>query len=111
VSGTCKTLSIVSIYEDRSDGTQLIHFQAAGFIICDVISGGGAPQKINYFHQDRLSTIWLVTNENGVRVQRIEYDPFGNSVLVSGTIEPHWEFTGQEEDTMVDHGFYFYNAR
>jgi RHS repeat-associated protein len=110
VVGGAVTRYIGRLYETRPDGTQVVHIQANGLAVADIVSGGGGPRKINYFHQDHLGSVSLVSNTNGYLVERLEYDPFGSVVLVSGVTESHGEFTNQEEDAFGQ-GFYFYNSR
>jgi len=110
--GAAITRYVGDLYEIRPDGTQAVHILIAGLAICDVITGGGSPKRVHYFHQDHLGSVWLVSDSSGYRIQRLEYDPFGATVLNSSVVEPHLKFTAQQEDTVAaGQEFYFYKAR
>jgi RHS repeat-associated protein len=106
------TRYVGTLFETRPDGTEVVHVQAGGLAICDIISGGGSSSAETYYlHQDHLGSIWLVSDSTGARVERHEYDPFGSIVLDSGVAPVFQGFTGQVSDNEVEAGLYFDRAR
>lgn len=66
----------------------------------EIGSGGGiiASKKganKNYYHNDHLGSVNVVTDTTGMRVQLNEYDPWGAVSRTSGIIDPDARFTGQ----------------
>ncbi len=47
-----------------------------------------------YFTRDHLGSIREMTNSAGALVARYEYDPYGNAVKISGTVDADFGFTG-----------------
>jgi len=63
-----------------------------------------------FYHNDHLGSANVITDATGVRVQTLEYDPWGTVSRASGpTIDPDTRFTGQKLDPET--GLYFYNGR
>ncbi|MBF0559297.1 MAG: FG-GAP repeat protein, partial [Nitrospirae bacterium] len=64
-----------------------------------------------YYHGDHLNSSSIITDQNGNKVQEINYYPFGQvrSKWTSGAVDVKYKYTGQEEDPET--GLYYYNAR
>jgi len=63
----------------------------------------------SYFHADHLGSTRVVTNQDGVPIEKITYRPFGEALTDSAAGASKHKFTGQEFDPEI--GLYFYNAR
>lgn len=80
------------------------------------IYGGGVDRllavledgKARYFHQDKIGTAILVTNEEGAVLSRPEYDPYGNPRGKNLSYENYW-FSGRPYDPVID--AYYLRAR
>lgn len=66
-----------------------------------------------YYHSDHLGSATLITDENGVEYQRIEYTPYGETWVEKtsnvGLEYLPYKFTGKEMDEET--GLYYYGAR
>ena len=66
-----------------------------------------------YYHSDHLGSATLITDENGVEYQRIEYTPYGETWVERtsnvGLDYLPYKFTGKEMDEET--GLYYYGAR
>lgn len=49
-----------------------------------------------YFHADQLGSISAITDENGLVVQYLSYDPWGKRLNTNGTDDPTGAITGRE---------------
>ncbi len=68
-----------------------------------------AERRTYFYLPDHLGSSNIVTDEQGLIVQRFEYQPYGGtSVQPASNARPH-QFTGQRRD--AETGFYFYQAR
>lgn len=62
-----------------------------------------------YFNlNDHLSSLTIITNQNGDIVEENEYDNFGQIIYTSSTIDNSYKFAGQELDVETSLG-YFHN--
>ncbi len=68
-----------------------------------------ASRKIYFYHADHLGSTHLVTDEQGQVVQLVQYKPFGEGYLETGTPAVSQKFTGQRADPST--GLYYYHAR
>ena len=55
---------------------------------------GGADAGSYYYSRDHLCSLREVTDSNGNLVTQLDYDPFGNEVVVSGNMNVDFGFTG-----------------
>lgn len=62
-----------------------------------------------YYYTDHLGSSNVITNSEGEQVQLVEYAPFGEVLVNTGTADVNHKFTGQEFDDET--GLYFYGAR
>jgi RHS repeat-associated protein len=62
-----------------------------------------------YVHTDNLGSTNVVSNSSGVNVQLLDYYPFGNQRISSGTYNEQRKFIGQIND--ADTGLDYLNAR
>ena len=61
-----------------------------------------------YFHQDGLGSVVVVSNPAGGTDGAVRYDAWGNRTVVSGAVPPVYGYTGREPD---ETGLIFYRAR
>ncbi len=59
-----------------------------------------------YYHQDYLGSTRIITDQNGVLVSRIDYEPFGRELV--DTTKTKYTFTGKEQDAT---GLQYFGAR
>jgi RHS repeat-associated protein len=71
-------------------------------------TNAGAIQKTRYYHQDRLGSTSLVTDEQGESVESADYAPFGE-LRPGRAITASHTFTDQTYDTET--GLFYYNSR
>ena len=62
-----------------------------------------------FYHNDHLGSVNVITDINGVQVQRNEYDPWGSVSKQVGNDDPTHRFTGKELDP--ESGLYYYGGR
>jgi RHS repeat-associated protein len=70
-----------------------------------VLQSGSETLSTRYFHIDHLGSISVITDENGVVVERLSYDAWGKRRFANGTDDPTGSitsettrgFTGEEE--------------
>ncbi len=91
----------------------------SGMIVEKDITAGGTPlcartttqaqtTQVSY-HTNYLSSVEVVTDADGSRVDRIAYKPYGGAIAAGESISQHTSYTGQELDQEV--GLYNYRAR
>ncbi len=108
--GPTKTIRYIGGFEDQvTDGAQVKHIVVGSLRIATRVVGG--PNAGTYFtHGDHLGSLNVLTNSQGVEVQRLTYLPFGETHSNQGSVDFHQRrYTGQEQDPET--GLYFYNAR
>jgi RHS repeat-associated protein len=67
------------------------------------------PNDLLFYHPDHLGSLNLLTNTQGQLVARIDYDPYGNTVVQGGSnLLGRYRFTGKELDAS---GLYYFGAR
>lgn len=72
---------------DTSGSSALQKFYRTGFRNLNI----GAN---SYFMRDHLGSIREVVDESGVLLERLDYDPWGKSSLVAGTLVTSFDYTG-----------------
>ncbi len=65
--------------------------------------------NVLYYHSDHLGSTSVVTDASGVKVEDVNYLPFGKVNLDSGSVSVSHKYTGQEQDSET--GLSNYNAR
>jgi RHS repeat-associated protein len=99
VNGASVTRYPFAGYEIASDGT------ITKFV-------GGAAKKGTsklFYHNDHLGGVNAITDINALRVQLVEYDPWGKVARNEGTADTTHRFTGQFLDPET--GLYYYGGR
>jgi len=66
------------------------------------VEGNGQATSTNYIHTDHLGGTNVVTDENGDVVQTLDYYPFGERRVNSGTDVSQKEYTGYDFDEESD---------
>ncbi len=95
----------LDVVQDRgSDGSQVDYLNGPG--IDDKLRQSNSGQGPLYFLQDHLGSTTALTDANGNVIERIQYDPFGNS---NGSALSRYGFTGRERD--ADTGLMYHRAR
>jgi RHS repeat-associated protein len=61
------------------------------------------------YYTDHLGSSSVITNQTGAVVERVEYKPYGETTVRTGSVNLPQKFTGQRLDSST--GLYFYNAR
>jgi RHS repeat-associated protein len=106
VSGT--TLYFGELYEVRG-GAGTIHLFAGNRRVASVFSDG----TTQFYHTNHLGSASVITDQNGVRKEKIEYFPFGTYRETvdydSNFPDVFYTYTGQEDDD--DLAFYNFKAR
>ena len=74
---------------------------SGGTIAAPALPKGVAPYTSSYLHHDQLGSIVAITNNAGVVVERLAYDPWGKRRQVNGTADTLDVITGQ----YIDRGF------
>ncbi|MEW6294678.1 MAG: RHS repeat-associated core domain-containing protein [Candidatus Diapherotrites archaeon] len=85
--------------------TNTTYFYANGQRIARIVNGS----SVEYYHSDQLGSTSLMTNSSGASVMQESYDPYGNTLQVSGTSSTNYGFTGKELDPKSN--LYYYGAR
>jgi RHS repeat-associated protein len=95
------------IYEERN-GTGIYHIFAGSTRVASLRLNGTAQ----FYHGDHLGSASVITNENAVKTEKIQYVPFGSYRTADTTNNPplvKYTFTDQEYDS--EYGLYNYKAR
>ncbi|HBA84847.1 MAG TPA: hypothetical protein DCZ95_12200 [Verrucomicrobia bacterium] len=91
------------LYEIEN-GTAIKYYYADGELVAQDKGG-----TLTYYHSDHLNSISRVTDAAGNEIRRMEYLPYGQTNVSSGSgAEPKYAYTGQEKDSS---GLYYYGAR
>lgn len=61
-----------------------------------------------FYHTDVLGSTIKLTNETGTAMTTYDYEPFGRTMMMTGTSTNPFQFTGRENDGI---GLYFYRMR
>ena len=73
-------------------------------------AGANQGPSIRYFHKNRVGSLSLVTDQNGMAISRTVYDPFGAIDISHSTGLPEqFDFAGKEWNQQT--GLYYFNAR
>lgn len=97
------TIYIDSFFE-KNDTTTTNHIFLGQNRIASVESGGNTY----YYHQDHLGSSNIITDEDGNRIQLLEYTPFGTTWVNQGQDLAKYKFTGKELDKT---GLYYFGSR
>jgi RHS repeat-associated protein len=73
------------------------------------ISTKDSTGKLEFIHDDHISSSNIITDASGNQTGMLEYTPYGSTASHTGTADPKHKFTGQEEDG--GSGLYYYGAR
>jgi RHS repeat-associated protein len=108
--GPSRTIRYVGGFEDHvTDSVQVKHISAGSLPVATRVVGGINP-GIYFLHGDHLGSLNVLTNSQGAEVQRLSYQPFGETHSNTGSVDFYQHrYTGQEQDPET--GLYFYNAR
>ena len=104
---TTSTTYISNTYEiEDNDGDVIIrkYIFAGSNRIATIESTG----HTYYYHSDHLGSSSIITDENGSEVQHLEYMPYGQVAVNTGTYDATYKFTGKELDNS---GLYYFEAR
>jgi len=85
--------------------TNTSYFYANGQRIARAVNGS----SVEYYHSDQLGSTSFLTNSSGSTVMQESYDPYGNTLQVSGSSSTNYGFTGKELDSKSN--LYYYGAR
>ncbi|HZS48918.1 MAG TPA: hypothetical protein VFC63_27850 [Blastocatellia bacterium] len=88
---------------DQSSGSPVEYLNAPAVDAKLKQSDGGGSI---YFLPDHLGSTTALTDSNGVVVERLQYEPYGQS---SGSTRTRYDYTGRERDQLT--GMIFYRAR
>jgi len=97
-----------SLYEVESGGSTRKHIFLGSNRVCTVNSKLSTV-SYNYYHSDHLGSSSVITDGGGQLVQHLEYLPFGQTQVNTGTDVTNYKFTGKELDAST--GLYYYSAR
>ena len=95
------------------NGTGFIHLYANGQRVASVSTDGSG--NIQYYHVNHIGSSTVITDQNSIPQQNIDYYPYGSYRPGTPTTPPsgfpgvHYTFTGQESDDET--GLYNYGAR
>lgn len=98
-------------YEEEAGvaGTRKKHYVSAGgatvaVIVCTVSPCTTvANSTTQYWHQDHLGSVSVVTNETGAVVERLAYEPFGKRRNANGTTDPYGNLTPKTDRGYTEH--------
>ncbi len=85
-----------------------------GVVVDEVVNGyqmAPSGKWVNYTtHHDALQSVFGLSGHDGTVLQTIAYDPFGSTVVTSGSVTNNtFLYTGREPDP--DTGLYYYRVR
>ncbi|HZV45357.1 MAG TPA: RHS repeat-associated core domain-containing protein, partial [Saprospiraceae bacterium] len=104
------TIYFDNLFERRvQGGRNTIHIYALGKIISTVVSNNTPQRLIQFYHQDQLGSITLISGVNGEVTARFDYKPYGEQIHISGAATSSFGFTGQLMDK--DIGLIYYQSR
>lgn len=94
------TTYISALYEEETgpNGTVKKYFVPTPVGNVAMIVNQGANWKTQYWHKDHLASNTVVTNEGGVVVERLSYDPFGKRRHSTGETDATGNLTGINTD-------------
>jgi RHS repeat-associated protein len=88
------SITIAGLYERRTHSGSVAHIfnvSAKGLPFAQVIwrENGGVyvPGSVEYLHRDHLGSVDVITDSNGVVLERLKYDPFGARLSASNLDE------------------------
>jgi len=101
------TIYIDNLYEFSKKSSKVTkHIYANGQLIASMSTQGA---KIQYYHHDHLGSITLITDGEGDVAGQFDYTPYGEQIVVSGSAQSSFGFTGQFADNDV--GLVYYQSR
>jgi hypothetical protein len=98
------TLYPFSGIEIGPDGVMVKYIRVGG----EILARRKGAEKL-FYHNDHLGGVNVITDIGGVRVQLVEYDPWGKVSRTEGNVDPSRRFTGQILD--AESGLYYYVGR
>lgn len=102
------TLYIGNIYEVTGD-TETVYIYAGSMRVASAVTNG-TDTSVYYYHNDHLNSSNILTDDTGVQMQYLSYEPWGSVVQnSSSTYNAYYKFTGQPLDDST--GLYYYGAR
>lgn len=98
-------------FEDRpGENVTVKHVFAGGRRVATRVTGPVAHAGTYIPLGDHLGSLHVLVSSSGASLQKLEYLPFGETYLNSGTADfDQYRFTGQERDPET--GLYYYKAR
>jgi len=107
VTTVTTTVYIGKLYEKVLDSGVTTKYIFAGNQRIALKSSDGS---VYYYHNDHLGSSSVITDQSGVRVEALQYLPYGvHWNPVASSVDVHHKYTGQERDDST--GLYFYGAR
>lgn len=105
------TVYIDNLFElQLQGGRKMIHIYAQGQLIGSLVNPlASQPRHAQFYHQDQLGSITLITGANAAVMSRFDYKPYGEQITVSGTTTTTFGFNGQVMDPEV--GLLYYQSR
>jgi RHS repeat-associated protein len=95
-------------YEEDSAGVRT-KYLFVGLERLALKRSSGGPSATFWYHSDHLGGVHLLTDASGLKVQLVEYDPWGKVTRTEGTVDLTHRFTGQALDPET--GLYYYGGR
>ena len=87
------------------------HYVTAYGVVVAMVRQNGSSTVTRYFHRDNLNSTTAISDENGIVLERLAYEPFGNRRFPSGLTDPnntivadqtHRGFTNHEQFDGLD---------
>lgn len=88
-------------FEQETDNNGIVeqrHYITAGGQVVAMLKIRNGVTSVRYFHRDNLGSTAAVTDEDGVVVERLAYEPFGKRRFPNGTVDPNDTIHGQETE-------------
>ena len=98
------TVYVGSLYEEDSIGKATKHIFMGSNRVASIENSNAY-----FYHSDHLGSSSIITDQAAQQVQYLEYMPFGQVQVDTGTEVTDYKFTGKELDAST--GLYYYGAR
>jgi RHS repeat-associated protein len=108
VSGGVSTYYINDLYNKAGATTTIYIYDNTGTLIA-TIEGNGTATTTEYQHQDHLGGTQILTSAYGNVVSTLDYYPYGDTRIQSGTFTSKRNFIGEVQDLETD--LNYLNAR
>jgi RHS repeat-associated protein len=83
----------------KADGSiEHKHYITASNGVVALLVQTSATTKTVYFHRDHLGSTTAVTDENGLVIERMAYEPFGKRRTLAGARDPNGSIVGKTTD-------------